>query len=160
MTVRIEAADPGDTEAMLLLFPRLAAFDVPDNRNPEHLWGEDAKMLQAWANDGDENCIVLVAKEEDGTVLGISMVTVGPELLSHAPSSHLEVIAVAAAAEGRGIGKALLEAAEKAVIDRGAKSMSLHVFRKNIRARRIYERAGFDEELIRCIKLFSKDALR
>ena len=158
MSVRIEEADPADCEEILTLFPRLASFDVPNNRNPDHLWGGDAKLLRQWASGGKENCIVHVAKNE-GVVVGVAMVTLNPELLSQSPSAHLEVIAVAENAEGQGVGKELMAAAEAGARNRGANSMTLFVFAGNERARRVYERAGFDEELIRCIKPFTKDAL-
>ena len=159
MSIRVEAADPQDCEAMLELFPRLASFELPNGRNPGHLWGGDAEMLRDWASAGKDDCLVHVAKDSDGLIVGVTMVTLGPELLSHAPSAHLEVIVVAENAEGRGVGKALLDAAEAGARERGALSMSLHVFATNVRARRVYERAGFDEELIRCIKPFTNDAL-
>lgn len=157
--MKIEPADPRDCEAMLALFPRLAAFELPNDRNPDHLWCGDAEMLRNWSEAGNADCIVHVAKESDGTIVGVTMVTLRPEMLSHSPSAHLEAIAVAQNAEGRGIGKALLQAAEAAARERGARSMSLHVFASNARARRVYERAGYDEELIRCIKPFTEDAL-
>ena len=91
--------------------------------------------------------------------MGVTMVTLRPEMLSHLPSAHLEAIAVAEIAEGRGVGKALMEAAEVGARERGALSMSLHVFSTNERARRVYKRAGYDEEMIRCIKPFAEDAL-
>ena len=144
---------------MLALFPRLASFELPNDRNPEHLWGGDAEMLRGWAADDNDKCLVQVAKNANGTIVGLTMVTLGYELLSHAASSHLEVIVVAESAEGQGLGKALLEAAEAAAQEQGALSMSLHVFATNKRARKVYERAGFDEELLRCIKPFSNDAL-
>ena len=159
MSIRVEPGDPQDCEAMLELFPRLASFELPNGRNPGHLWGGDAEMLRDWARTGNDDCLVHVAKDADGMVVGVTMVTLGPELLSHAPSAHLEVIAVAENAEGRGVGKALLDAAEAGARERGALSMSLHVFATNERARRMYERTGYDEELIRCIKPFTKDAL-
>ena len=159
MSIDIKPADPQDCDAMLALFPRLASFDLPNGRNPDHLWGGDAEMLRDWARSGNADCLVNVAKEADGTIVGVAMVTLGPELLSHAPSAHLEAIAVAEKAEGKGVGKALLEAAEAGARERGALSMSLHVFSTNVRARRVYQRAGFDEELLRCIKPFTKDAL-
>lgn len=159
MTANIEVAKPTDCDAILALFPRLASFDVPNGRNPEQLWGDDAKMLQAWAAGADDNCFVHIARDDAGAIVGATMVTLRPELLSHAPSAHLEVIVVAASAEGRGIGKALLGAAEAAARKRGAHSMSLHVFANNVRARKVYERAGYDAELIRCIKPFSRKAL-
>lgn len=159
MPVRIEKADPADCEEMLTLFPRLASFDVPNGRNPDHLWGGDADMLRKWALEGSEDCIVHVAKNDEGAIVGLTMVTLRPEFLSHSPSAHLEVITVAASAEGKGVGKDLLAAAEADARSRGANSMTLFVFAKNARARRVYESAGFDEELIHCIKPFEKDAL-
>ena len=159
MSFTIEPADPQDCDEMLALFPRLASFELPNDRNPDHLWGGDAAMLRGWATNGDDSCIVHVAKKADGTIVGITMVTLGPELLSHAPSAHLETIVVAESAEGQGVGKVLLETVEATARERGAHSMSLNVFSTNVRARKLYERHGFDEELIRCIKPFTKDAL-
>ena len=144
---------------MLELFPRLASFDLPDYRNPDHLWADDAKMLKQWADGDRGDCFVHVAKGEKGQVQGVSMVTLRPELLSHSPSAHLEALVVAEGAEGQGIGGSLLAAAEDEARQRGALSMSLHVFAQNHRARRIYERAGYEGELMRYIKPFRDDAL-
>ena len=157
--MRIQLASPTDHHRMLELFPRLASFDVPENRNPEHLWSGDAEMLADWAAGKRPDIFVHVAKSDDDSILGVSMVTMRPELLSHAPSAHLEVVVVAEGAEGKGIGGKLLAAAEEEARVRGARSMTLHVFARNVRARRIYERAGFDGELIRYIKPFFDDAL-
>jgi GNAT superfamily N-acetyltransferase len=144
---------------MLELFPRLASFDLPDNRNPKHLWADDARMLTDWAAGNRDDCFVLVAKDEEDRVLGVAMVTLKPELLSHAPSAHLEALVVADNAEGQGVGGSLLAAAEEEARQRGALSMTLHVFALNQRARKVYERAGYDGELIRYIKSFCDDAL-
>ena len=159
MSVHLELATPGDCDEILELLPRLASFDLPDCRNPDHLWGGDAEMLRNWAQNGNENCLVHIAKEADGKIVGLAVVTLQEEMLSHAPSAHLEVIVVAESAEGHGVGKDLLQAAESDARERGALSMSLHVFSTNKRARRVYKRAGYDEELIRSIKPFTKDAL-
>ena len=159
MSITIEPGNPQDSDEMLALFPRLASFELPNDRNPDHLWSGDAEMLRNWASSGNDRCLVNVAKDSDGAIVGITMVTLGEELLSHAPSAHLEAIVVAESAEGQGVGKVLLETAEATARDRGATSMSLHVFATNVRARKVYERAGYDEELIRCIKPFSEKAL-
>ena len=44
--------------------------------------------------------------------------------------------------------KAVVSEAKK----RGAESITLHVFRKNERARALYKKLGYDEELLRCSK--------
>ena len=132
--------------------PRLAEFDVPASRDPKHLWMHDAAMLRAWANGNTDGCFVHVAEADDKRIAGFAMVSLRPELLSEAPSSHLEAIAVSPGFERLGVGSSLLRAAEKEAHRRGAQSMTLHVFAANQRARKLYEREGFDGELMRYIK--------
>ena len=88
----------------------------------------------------------------DGQILGLAVVRLRDELLSHDPSAHLEVLAVAQEVEGRGVGKALVTAAESKARELGAETMTLHVFGVNVRARGMYERLGYDGELLRYIK--------
>jgi len=147
----IIAADASHGDAILALMPRLAEFDLPASRNPRHLWEHDAEMLRAWLR-GDNECLVHAAIDEHNRVLGFTMVSLRPELLSHEPSAHLEAIALDPAAEGRGIAQALLAAAEVGARASGALTMTLHVFAVNERARRLYERAGYNGELMRYIK--------
>jgi len=150
-TFEIREADAEHGEAMLALLPRLADYDVPASRNPADLWMDDAKLMRRWLG-GEEECLVHVALDPDGVVLGFSMVRLRPELLSHAPSAHLEAIALDKRAEGRGVATALLDTAERAARAQGALTMTLHVFACNTRARRLYERHGYDGELMRYIK--------
>jgi ribosomal protein S18 acetylase RimI-like enzyme len=157
--MHISEAEPAECDAMLALFPRLASFELPNDRNPRHLWEGDAAMLRDWAAGNCPDCLVNVARSDDGALLGLTMVSLREELLSHTSSAHLEAIVVAKGAEGQGVGRALLDAAEEGAKLRGARSMSLHVFSTNESARRLYAKAGFDEELIRCIKPFDKDSL-
>jgi ribosomal protein S18 acetylase RimI-like enzyme len=154
MSYLIRAAVPADLDAMLRLFPRLAAFRLPPRRTPEDLWHDDAALLRGWAAGRAPTLLVYVAEANQGTILGVAMVSLRDELLSHAPSAHLEVLVVDAAAEGRGIGRALVHSAEQAARAQGAQSMTLHVFANNTRARAVYEALGYDGELLRYIKHF------
>jgi ribosomal protein S18 acetylase RimI-like enzyme len=154
MTYRIRPATPADVDQILELFPRLAAFDLPANRFAEDLWRGDAELLRLWSMGAAPQCLVHVAVDPEQTVLGIAMAQLREELLSHAPSAHLEVIVVRDDAEGHGIGKALIQMIEQAVREQGARSITLHVFATNTRARAVYERLGYSGELIRYIKYF------
>ena len=149
--INIRPATPDDAEAILSLMPRLADFDIPETRNPVHLWKDDAALLRRWV-DGEAECLVHVAEDAEGSILGFSMVRLRPELLSHEPSAHLEAIALDERAEGKGVAKALLDAAEREAFAGGALTMTLHVFANNERARNFYDRAGYDGELMRYIK--------
>ena len=148
----VRPARVDDREAILALMPRLAAFDVPASRDPKHLWMSDAKMFDRWCAGEEDACLVQVAIDGDGNVVGLAMATLRPELLSKEPSSHLEAIAVAEGMSGKGIGRQLLDAIEDEVRARGALSMTLHVFASNTRARVFYEKSGYHGELMRYIK--------
>jgi ribosomal protein S18 acetylase RimI-like enzyme len=152
MSFQVRSAVQEDGEAMLALMPRLASFDVPKSRNPLDLWRSDAAMLQRWLDGEATECFVHVAVDDTQKVLGFTLVSLRPELLSHEPSAHLEAIAVGAAAEGMGVGRALLAAAESEAKSKGAQSMTLHVFASNTRACAFYEQSGYDGELLRYIK--------
>lgn len=152
MDYTIRTATPADLNEMLALFPRLAAFRLPPKRNPKDLWQGDADLLTRWSRGDAPQCIVHVAVDRHNAICGVAMTQLREEILSHEPSAHLEVVVVDDRAEGNGIGPALVAAAESGARQRGALSLTLHVFATNERARRLYERLGFDGELIRYIK--------
>jgi len=152
MSFEIRSAVSEDGEAILALMPRLAAFNVPKSRNPVDLWRSDAAMLQRWLDGEAAECFVHVAVDDADSMLGFTLVSLRPELLSHEPSAHLEAIAVGEGAEGMGVGQALLAAAESEAKAQGAQTITLHVFASNTRARGFYEQSGYDGELLRYIK--------
>ena len=153
---QVREATAADLDAIVALMPRLAGFDVPEVRNPLHLWQEDAELARRWAA-GEADCEVVVAEGSDGTIVGFALARLRPELLSGEPSAHLEAIALAPEAEGSGAARSLLNDIETRVRNRGAESMSLHVFAVNARARRFYEREGYDGELMRYIRRFGNE---
>ena len=152
MACTIRPATAADGDAMLALMPRLSEFELPESRIPEHLWRDDAALLREWIAGDADDCFVHVAEDNHGVIRGLTLVRLRPEELSREPSSHLEAIAVAKEAEGKGIARALLATAEKEAIRQGAKTMTLNVISTNARARRFYERSGYDGEMIRYIK--------
>lgn len=152
MKFTIEDAVPEQLEGMLALYQRLASFEVPSRRRPEELWAGDALLTQKWADGEVENAIFKVAVGSEAEILGVAFARMGPEALSRKPGAHLEVLVVGSEAEGKGVGRALVESVEQTVKEMGAKSLTLNVFRNNQKARGFYGKLGFDEELIRCIK--------
>jgi len=151
MTYSIRAGTADDVTKIVELLPRLADFDIPQYRNPDHLWHGDRDMVLEWASGDRENVDVIVAAEGEA-ILGVAVVSTRLELLSAEPSVHLEVLAIASSAEGLGIGSALLKETESLALMHGARSISLHVFSANKRARALYERHGYMGELMRYLK--------
>ena len=66
----------------------------------------------------------------------------------HEPADYiyLDDFSVSTPCRGRGIGMALLKAAEQYARDRGIPQVVLHVEKSNLRARRLYERSGFTDD--------------
>jgi ribosomal protein S18 acetylase RimI-like enzyme len=154
--ISVRPARAEEFAALSPLLPRLADLDVPAQRNPEDLWRGDLALLRAWSTGGRDDLHVLVAEltEQRSSPAGLAMIRLAPEPLSGVPSAHLDVLAVAAAAERRGVGAALMAASEAVAREHGATCMTLHVIDSNHRARRLYERAGFAAEVVRYIKRF------
>jgi len=152
MEFRIRAATAEDGEVMYALMPRLAEFEIPDSRNADDLWRDDLALLRECLAGNANDCFAQVAEKSDGAILGLTLVRMRPDALSHEPSSHLEAIAVSKEAEGKGVAHALLTACEKEAMNRGAFTMTLHVISTNLRARKFYERSGYDGEMIRYIR--------
>ena len=149
---KIRSATAVDQVRLLELLPLLADFDIPKARKPEDLWLGDVPLLKAVLAGNASQSFLDVAVNEEDFILGLVLITLREELLSHAPSAHLEAIVVAPEARGMGLGRTLLQHTEDAVSKRGAHSLSLHVFNKNQRAKSLYTSHGFDNELIRAIK--------
>lgn len=151
--IEIRAAEPVDEAQMMALLPDLADFELPPHRNAKDLWQGDAQLLPKILDGTVATSFARVAVRGD-QVLGLIIVTMREELMSHAPSAHLEAIVVHAQARGLGLGRSLLNEAETQARQRGAASISLHVFAKNERALTLYKAEGYDAELIRAIKWF------
>jgi ribosomal protein S18 acetylase RimI-like enzyme len=148
-TIRQAVSD--DEAAVLDLMPMLADFDLPGWRDPKDLWQGDAQLVrQHFAGDADQTRLVVA--ERDDAIVGLALVLIGEELLSHAPSAHLEAIVVAPQGRGVGLGRRLMHATEELAVAESARTLTLNAFRTNVRARNLYESLGFDGELIRYIK--------
>ncbi len=150
--MNIREGRPDELEEILSLLPRLASFVPPGGRNPDDLWRGDADTVRAWANGTNPDCFVVVAVEGNAPVSGIAVVTLAPEAMSGAPGAHLEAIALAPEAQGKGVGTALISAAERMAQERGATCLTLHVFEANTHALKFYERLDYIPEYKRCIK--------
>ncbi|MEM7404063.1 MAG: GNAT family N-acetyltransferase [Pseudomonadota bacterium] len=149
---RIVPAGREHAEQMIALLPLLATFELPPWRQPEELWHGDREMVEAWARGERPECFARLALGGENKVVGFAFVSMREELLSHMPSAHLEVLVVDDPARRSGLGSDLTHAVEAEAASRGAHSITLHVFGRNARARALYAKLGYDEELLRCTK--------
>ena len=148
----IRSITNSDAQQALALLPSLADFELPEGRNPDDLWQGDAKLLKEMLGGKAPNTHALVAIDVNNHVQGLAIYTMRNELLSGEPSAHLEVLVVNSECRRQGVGQALIDATEAGAKQLGAKSLTLHVFANNARARGLYSAKHFQEELIRCYK--------
>jgi ribosomal protein S18 acetylase RimI-like enzyme len=88
------------------------------------------------------NALVLLAFE-DGVVSGIATCFFGFSTFAARPLLNVHDLAVLPASRGRGIGRALLVAAEERARARGCAKLTLEVREDNARARGLYHERGF-----------------
>ena len=146
----IRPARPQDYPALAGLSPRLAIGVAP--------WRDPAKVATAareWiesslASAGEQGHAVLVALL-DGQVAG--MVSLAErEHFTGEVDAYVGELVVDRAMEGRGVGRALMAAAEQWAAVQGLPRVTLETGARNHRARHFYEDAGYQEEEVRLTK--------
>jgi ribosomal protein S18 acetylase RimI-like enzyme len=87
---------------------------------------------------------LLIAEDSDGTLLGFLLMLYDlPDEVTLTEQAFVAYTAVEPSARGRGVGRALMEAAEAAARAAGLTYISLMVTEENRAARALYDRTGF-----------------
>ena len=105
-------------------------------------------MLAVFEQPG-ESTVLLIAERGPAEPLGCLFATTEPDFFTGRLGAHIEVVAVTAEAEGRGIARMLLAAGEDWARKRRYDHVTLNVFVANARARAVYESLGYSPETIR-----------
>lgn len=149
MTFTVRPAEPRDRSAVIALAPRLEAFGIPGNVQPNELADAEAAALRQAFDQMPNGAALLVAVDTAEQVLGSVFVETKVDYFTQRSHGHVGILTVAQEAEGRGIGRALLAAADEWALTMGFDRLTLFVFEKNSRARALYERADYAPDLVR-----------
>lgn len=147
MTLRIRRATADDEAVLLGMAERMADFDLPRWRAGREIIEADGRDVVRAVTAGDPDHDVFVA-EIEGAPAGCLYVHPAQDFFGRR-HAHISVIATTAAAEGTGVGRALMAHAEAWARERGLSLLTLNVFAANTRARRFYEKAGFELEMVK-----------
>ena len=167
--MRVRPATPADRAFVLDTARRLVGFEPPPSRTREQLLAADAATLSGYfgrlrrlrralvsvVQGGRPRAEILIALSPSGERLGFVYVHRAADYFTGREVSYLSVIAVAKAAEGRGIGGVLLREVERWARERGHPLVMLNVFAANTLARAVYERSGYVCETVRYVKVLS-----
>jgi ribosomal protein S18 acetylase RimI-like enzyme len=146
----IRPATTADARLLATLAERLASFPLPPWRTPDAIAQADAgAMIEAIEEGNDDNEVVIA--ERDGVPVGCLHILVMKDFFG-ASHGHISVLAATVEAEGTGVGRALMAYAAEWTTRRGLSLMTLNVFAGNERARRFYDRVGFEVEMLKYAK--------
>jgi len=154
-TVTIRLASRGDEATISQLAARLADFSLPRWRVPDEINTADARAMMNAITAAEADDQVFIA-ERDGQTVGCLHVQAATDFFGR-HHAHISVIVVTAAAEGTGVGNVLMVHAERWALEHGFSLMTLNVFAENARARRLYERHGFEHEIVKYAKPIGQD---
>ncbi len=142
----------GDSDRVLALAERLAAFGPPPWRTRDDINEGERRTLRRFFEGRAPAASALLVAEQDGAVAGFAYLEQLQDYFTLEHHGHVGMLVVAEEVEGRGVGGALLRAAESWGLSRGYRMLTLSVFEENARARRVYERFGFRTDTIRYLK--------
>ena len=146
-----------DDEAFLVgLMPRLADFPLPAWRTADEIAKADRQLLHDALNGALEHSAILVAElSPAGERAGYVFATTKHDYFTRTAHAHVEILAVEAAAQGRGVARALMEAIEQWARRRGHGWATLNVFDRNTRAKALYGSLGYEVETVHYRKSLS-----
>jgi ribosomal protein S18 acetylase RimI-like enzyme len=127
---------------------RLVGPDGLPFRSGEEAWKRRRPYYATLLESGRGT--LLLAEEEDGRAIGYAMVAVRggqATLVTGERVAELETLSVAGAERGRGVGRALMDAAYDVIRELGATEIMLYVLDGNDGAMRFYERYGLEPYL-------------
>jgi ribosomal protein S18 acetylase RimI-like enzyme len=139
-----------DREACLALAGRLTE-GVAAWRDPDAVLSAVRGWVAAAVEAVDEPSQAMFLAERSGRVVGLVAVAERVHF-SGEVDAYVGELAVAADAEGQGVGRALMEAAEAWARSRGRAHITLETGAANTRAREFYQRLGYLTEDVRLTK--------
>lgn len=151
MSIRIRAYETQDREKIIALTKRLSDFELQEFRQAERVDQTNIANLKTVLAEPDADNAIFVA-EVEGSVVGYIHLQTQSDYFSGEKHGYIAKLAVGRKVEGRGIGRKLLEQAEAWTREKGYERLKLHVFAENWRALQIYEKYGYEKDVVQYVK--------
>ena len=149
--LRVRLYDAADREFVFSLAARLA-IGMPAWRDRQ-LW---LAAVAGWLNESldphNQGTVAFVAEDGDGERVGFATVSHNTHFTGER-QAYIGELATSAAAEGRGIGAALVRACEQWARDQGYAILTLSTGAANTRALGFYHHLGYQDEDVKLVKL-------
>jgi GNAT superfamily N-acetyltransferase len=150
--VHVRPATAADRAFLVGVVPRLRAFGPPPLRPADDMDRAEVEALERALDEPAPDAVLLVAELDGVGPAGVALANTATDYFTHERHGHLSIIIVTEQGEGRGVGRALLDAVDAWAAAQGHRFITLNVFSGNRRARAVYERAGYAEDTVRYLK--------
>lgn len=151
--ITIRKALPVDAEFIASHAHRLLNFNLPAwraNEKEKMIQADTKHITNALLKDDPDDCIFIAIDEE--RACGFVRIVLLKDYYTGEQHAHVNDIVVIAEAEGKGIGKLLLQKADEWATAKKSRWITLNVFEENKRARAVYEKQGYRMEWIKYLK--------
>lgn len=152
--IRVRPLQPADEEFVRGLAPRLTV-GMPAWRDPERCLAAVEGWIAGSIDRHGRRATVFVAEDERGERLGFASVSEETHFTGER-QAYIGELATGAAAEGRGVGRALLAACENWARAQGFRIIALSTGAANVRALGFYRGHGYRDEDIRLSRLLDE----
>lgn len=150
--VRSARSDDPDDAAFLSDLSHRLTTGAPSWHDPADIAASARHTLLEALHRHIANETILIAEDARQSRLGFLYALAATDPFSGEQHGHISDVVVAPVAEGSGVGRALMLGAEAWAADRGFQSLTLHVFPANTRAHAMYERLGYEPNMLQLRK--------
>ena len=150
--IQTRPASISDKGFIISLLPRLEEFGPPPWRDVTQLLATDTQVLSDKLMNKPPGTSIFIAEDDQGVALGFIHLKSGKDYYYHEDHGHIADLIVAPEAEGRGIGRVLIEKGEEWARSQGFRWLMVSVFAQNLRAREVYQRLGYGEDIMKYVK--------
>ncbi|MBC7829950.1 MAG: GNAT family N-acetyltransferase [Chitinophagaceae bacterium] len=150
--VHTRLATINDQDFITSLLPRLTEFGPPSWRDVAGMISTDTQILVAKLSNIHPGTIILVAEDDQKIPLGFIHLQGGNDYYYKEKHAHISDVIVVDKAAGRGIGLILIREGEAWARAQGFRWLTLSVFAQNVRARELYSRLGYGEDIMKYVK--------
>jgi GNAT superfamily N-acetyltransferase len=150
LTVR--AARAADRDFVLATARRLADFGPPPWRTVDEVVLREQRALSEFFDHPEPGSALYIATRGD-EALGFILLKTKTDYFTGENVGHVDIVAVDEGGEGQGVGGLLMREAEQWGRKLGYRRLTLNVFDRNDRARRIYEHLAWRPETLHYIKV-------
>jgi len=150
--IQIRVATIDDFDFIAGLLPRLSEFGLPAWRDAASMLQTDVAVIQNKLSNQPEGTKIFIAGVNNETPLGFLHIQSGSDYYNNEPHAHISDLIVDTKAAGKGVGLLLLNHAESWARAQGYRWLTLSVFAQNTRARDLYTRLGYGEDIMKYVK--------